>query len=104
MKAIWKDQVIAEADRDDLIYIEQTWYFPPDSVKQEFLRESDTPYTCPWKGVCQYFDVGQREGDNDNWSHDNAWSYPRPLPSSIERVHKDFSNYVAFWRDVTVTE
>lgn len=100
MKAIWNDQVIAEADKDDLIYIEQNWYFPPDSVKQDYLRKSPTPYTCPWKGECQYFDVGQGE----NWSHDNAWSYPNPLPTAIERVHKDFSNYVAFWRDVRVTE
>jgi len=100
MKAVWNDQVIAEAPREDLIYIEQNWYFPPESVKQEFLRKSDTPYVCPWKGVCQYFDVGQA----DYWSKDSAWSYPSPRPSAIEIVKKDFSNYVAFWREVTVTE
>lgn len=100
MKAVWSDQVIAEADKDDLIYIERNWYFPPSSVKQDFLRKSDTPYTCPWKGECQYFDVGQGE----NWSHDSAFSYPEPKPSAIDIVKKNFSNYVAFWRDVTVTE
>ncbi|MGC1177314.1 MAG: DUF427 domain-containing protein [Candidatus Saccharimonadales bacterium] len=100
MKAVWNDIVIAEADKADLIYIEKNWYFPPSSVKKEFLRESPTPYTCPWKGVCQYFDVGQ----NDNWSKDSAWSYPDPKPSAIEKVKKDFTNYVAFWRDVQVTE
>ena len=100
MKAIWNDQVIAEADKDDLIYIERNWYFPPNSVKTEFLRKSDTPSTCPWKGVCQYFDVGA----GDDWAADDAWSYPTPLPSAIETVKKDFSNYVAFWRSVTVTE
>lgn len=100
MKAVWKDQTIAEADKDDLIYIEQNWYFPPGAIKKEFLRESLTPYTCPWKGVCQYFDVGQ----GDDWSRDSAWSYPEPKSSAIDIVHKDFSNYVAFWRGVTVTE
>jgi uncharacterized protein (DUF427 family) len=100
MKAIWNDQVIAEAQKDDLIYIEGNWYFPPDSVKHEFLEKSPTPYTCPWKGVCQYFNVVQ----GDNKSPDNAWSYPEPLPGAIERMHKDFANYVAFWRDVQVTE
>jgi len=100
MKAIWNDQVIAEADKSDLIYIEQNWYFPPTSIKTELLKKSDTPYTCPWKGVCQYFDVGQGE----DWSKDNAWSYPSPLPSAIDTVKKDFSNYVAFWRDVQVVE
>ena len=68
--------------------------------KQEFLQKSDTPYTCPWKGVCQYFNVGK----DDNLSGDNAWTYPEPLPTAIERLHKDFSNYVAFWRNVKVTE
>jgi len=100
MKAVWNGQTIAEADKADLIYIEQNWYFPPNSVKMEFLRKSPTPYTCPWKGVCQYFDVGE-EG---NWSLDNAWSYPEPYPTAFERTHKDFSNYVAFWRDVQVVE
>lgn len=100
MKAIWNGQVIAEADKETLIYIEQNWYFPPDSVKQEFLRPSPTPYTCPWKGVCQYFDVGQGEV----WSKDCAWTYPRPKPSAVDIVKKDFSNYVAFWRDVQLTD
>jgi uncharacterized protein (DUF427 family) len=100
MKAVWNDKVVAEADKDDLIYIEGNWYFPPDSVNQDYLKKSDTPYTCPWKGVCQYFDIGE----GDDWSKDNGWSYPEPKDGAVERVHKDFANYVAFWRDVQVTE
>lgn len=100
MKAMWNDQVIAEAEKDDLIYIEQNWYFPPSSVKAELLQKSPTPYTCPWKGVCQYFTVT----DGTHTSQDSAWSYPEPKPSAIDIVKKDFSNYVAFWRDVQVVE
>ena len=100
MKAIWNNQVIAEAEKTDLIRIEGNWYFPPDAIKHEFFKESDTPYTCPWKGVCQYFNVGADE----DWSKDSAWSYPEPMPTAIERVKKDFSGYVAFWRDVSVEE
>jgi uncharacterized protein (DUF427 family) len=100
MKAVWKDNVIAEASKEDLIYIEGNWYFPPSSVNKDYLQESPTPYTCPWKGECQYFNVGK---DTD-WSQDNAFSYPKPLPSALDIVKKDFSNYVAFYRDVTVTE
>jgi uncharacterized protein (DUF427 family) len=100
MKAIWNGITIAEAPREDLIFIESNLYFPPQSVKQEYLQKSPTPYTCPWKGVCQYFNVGQ-EG---NWAQDSAWSYPQPMESAIHKVKKDFSNYVAFWRDVQVTE
>ncbi len=100
MKAVWNDQVIAEADKEDLIYIEGNWYFPPDKVKVEFLEKSPTPYTCPWKGDCQYFNVVQ----GDKKSEDVAWSYPEPKTSAIDTVKKDFSNYVAFYRDVQVTE
>lgn len=100
MRAIWNDRVIAEADKQDLIYIEGNWYFPPDSVNQAYLTKSPTPYNCPWKGDCQYFDVG----DSTATSHDNAWSYPHPKPSAIDIVKKDFSNYVAFWREVRVAE
>ena len=100
MQAIWNDKVIAEADRAELIYIEGNWYFPPSSVRTEYLRESDTPYTCPWKGICQYYDVGQ----DDDWSTDSAWAYNDPMQSAIERVKQDFTGYVAFWRDVTVSE
>jgi uncharacterized protein (DUF427 family) len=100
MKAIWNDQVIAEADKDKLIYIEGNWYFPPGSVNQEYLTKSPTPYTCPWKGVCQYFNV-EKDG---KVSKDNAWAYPNPKPTAIEIVNKDFANYVAFWRDVKVID
>jgi uncharacterized protein (DUF427 family) len=100
VKVIWKNKVIAEAPKEELIFIERNWYFPPNSVNSEMLQKSDTPYTCPWKGECQYFNVGI-DGD---YSEDNAWSYPEPKPSAIERVKKDFSNYVAFWREVQITE
>ncbi|HUS26804.1 MAG TPA: DUF427 domain-containing protein [Nevskiaceae bacterium] len=100
MQAIWKGEVIADAPKEDLIYIEQNWYFPPHSVNHDFLRKSPTPYTCPWKGVCQYFDVG----NGKEWSKDSAWSYPTPKSSAIDTVKKDFSNYVAFWHDVEVKE
>lgn len=100
MKAIWNNQIIAEADQEDLIYIEGHWYFPPQTVNKELLRVSSTPYNCPWKGDCQYYDVGV----GANWSKDSAWSYPTPLQSAIETVGKDFSGFVAFWRDVVVTE
>jgi len=100
MQAKWNDVVVAEAPKDELIYIEGNWYFPPESVNQDFLTKSDTPYTCPWKGVCQYFNVT----DGSVTSADNAWSYPEPMPSAIQTVKKDFSNYVAFWRDVQVVD
>ena len=100
MKAVLNDTVIAEAPEEELIRIEGNWYFPPKSVKSEYLVESDTPYTCPWKGECQYFSVKSDSG----LLQDRAWSYPTPYPSSFDRVDKDYSNYVAFWKDVRVVD
>ncbi|MGO4301119.1 DUF427 domain-containing protein [Leifsonia sp. RAF41] len=100
MKAVLNDTVIAEAPQDELIRIEGNWYFPPASVKSEYLVESATPYTCPWKGECQYFSVKGEDG----LLQDRAWSYPTPYPSSFDRVGKDYSNYVAFWKDVRVVD
>jgi uncharacterized protein (DUF427 family) len=94
MKAVLNGSVIAEADEGDLISIEGNWYFPPSAVREGALAESATPYTCPWKGECQYYDVDGLK--------DRAWSYPTPYPTAIERVGKDFSGYVAFWKEVEV--
>ncbi|WP_448811825.1 hypothetical protein [Agromyces bauzanensis] len=30
--------------------------------------------------------------------------YPDPYPAAIQRVGKDFSNYVAFWKEVRVVD
>jgi uncharacterized protein (DUF427 family) len=100
MQAMLGDTVIADAPKEDLISIEGNWYFPPSSVNAEYLVESPTAYTCPWKGECQYFSVQ----DGDALLQDRAWSYPTPYPASFDRVGKDFSNYVAFWKDVKVVD
>jgi uncharacterized protein (DUF427 family) len=100
MKAVIDGWVIAEADKSDLISIEGNWYFPPSSVDWDKLQESPTPYTCPWKGVCQYYSVRNGEGV----LQDRAWSYPTPYPTAFDRVGKDFSGYVAFWKEVSVVE
>lgn len=98
MKAVLDGSVIAEADNDDLIQIEGNWYFPPASVAPGVLRTSPTPYTCPWKGECQYYSVVS----GDAVLPDRAWSYPAPYPTAIEKVGRDFSGYVAFWKEVEV--
>lgn len=100
MKAIWNDTVIAEAPKEDLIYIEGNWYFPPDSIKKELTSESSTHTTCPWKGEASYMSVTIDGQKND----DAIWFYPEPKTSAIEQVKKDFTNYVAFWRGVKVSE
>lgn len=100
MKALWNKQIIAEANKDDLIRIEGNWYFPSDAIKQEFIKESDMHTTCPWKGEASYYDLHVGEDVNEG----AAWYYPTPKEDAVKRVGKDFSNYVAFWRGVEVVE
>lgn len=99
MKATWNGTVIAEANDDDLIKIEGNWYFPPDSIDKQYYQDSDMHTECFWKGTASYYDVVVDGQANDG----AAWYYPVPKEGSVERVKKDFSNYVAFWRGVEVT-
>ncbi len=100
MKAVWNNTVIAEANKEDLIYIEGNWYFPPASVKQEHLQASPTHTTCFWKGDANYYSITVDRKVNE----DSAWFYPEPMAGSIDRVKKDFTNYVAFWRGVEIKD
>lgn len=100
MKAIWNDQIIAEADKKDLIYIEGNWYFPKDSIEEEFYKASETRSHCPWKGDASYYNIAV----NGETNADAAWYYPQPLSTAFERTKKDFTDYVAFWRGVIVSE
>ena len=99
MRATIEGTVIAEAAEDELVEIEGNWYFPPSAVTPGALTQSPTPYTCPWKGAAQYFDVVTPDGTT---TKDGAWSYPELKPSAVERVGRDFAGYVAFARGVTV--
>lgn len=100
MKAMIDSTVIAEAPKEDLISIEGNWYFPPASIVADVLEKSPTPYTCPWKGECQYFTVNL----DGNRLPDGAWSYPHPYDGAAERVGRDFADYVAFGKGVRVSE
>src|SRR6218665_1991249 len=100
MKAVWKDEIIAEGPVSDLIRIEGNWYFPPKSINWEFFEDSDHHTTCPWKGEASYYDVVVN-GERNLFG---AWYYPEPKDGAIERVKHDFSNYVAFWNGIEVVE
>lgn len=98
MKAIWNGTVIAESN--ETVEIEGNQYFPPGSIKQEYFKSTDMHTTCPWKGQASYYSIEVNGDVNKN----AAWYYPTPKEGSIERAGHDFTNYVAFWNGVQVTE
>lgn len=99
MKAIWKNTILAESDQT--LVIEGNHYFPPNSVKMEYLK-ADPEFTsqCPWKGTANYYDVVV----NGETNQQAAWTYKDPKPGSPEQAGGDFANYIAFWRGVEVVE
>ena len=89
MKAIWRDVVLAESDKT--IVLEGNHYFPPESVRKEYLKESNTHSECPWKGRACYYDI---EVDGQ-LNRDAAWYYPEPKEAA-----RDVRGYIAFWKGV----
>jgi len=92
MKAIWNGTTLAESNAT--VVVEGNHYFPRDSVKKEFFRESDTHTTCPWKGLASYYDVVV----DGKVNKDAAWYYPQPSEAA-----KEIKDAVAFWKGVQVT-
>ncbi len=97
MKATWNGKTIAESDAT--IEIEHNQYFQADSVNREYLEESPLTTLCPWKGEAHYYTLAVDGEKNEN----AAWYYPVPKEGSVEKVGKDFTNYVAFWNGVEIS-
>jgi len=91
MKAIWKDTVLAESDRTEVV--EGNHYFPPDTIKREFFEPSGTHTICPWKGTASYYTVAVNGARNP----DAAWFYPQTKDAA-----KNIEGFVAFWKGVEV--
>lgn len=93
MKAIWKDTVVAESE--NTVVVEGNHYFPKEDVDFQYLEETDTHTTCPWKGLASYYTV--KVGDHKN--KDAAWTYPEPKDAA-----KEIKGRIAFWKGVSVTK
>jgi uncharacterized protein (DUF427 family) len=91
MRAVWNNTVLAESD--ETIVLEGNHYFPPDTIRREHFRPSQTHSTCPWKGEASYYDVVV----NDEVNKDAAWYYPETKDAA-----REIKGRVAFWKGVKV--
>jgi len=91
-KATWAGTILAESN--DTIEIEGNQYFPPDSVNRQYLEDSSTHSTCPWKGQASYYHVIV----NNEKNPDAAWYYPNPKEAAAQ-----IKGYVAFWKGVEIS-
>jgi uncharacterized protein (DUF427 family) len=92
-RAEWNGKVIAESKEYEIV--EGNIYFPPQSVKKEFLKDSDTKTTCPWKGLASYYDIVV----DGKVNKDAAWYYAHP-----KNPAENIKGYIAFWNGVKVSE
>lgn len=91
--AIWNGVVIAQASDDQVQIVENNVYFPPTSVKREYLQPSSHTSRCPWKGLASYYSLNVNGKINEN----AAWYYPEPSEKAAQ-----IKDHVAFWRGVEV--
>jgi uncharacterized protein (DUF427 family) len=91
MKAIWNNEIIAESN--DTVVVENNHYFPVESLKKEFFKDSTTHTICPWKGQASYYTVVVNGKENP----DAAWYYPE-----VSELAKGIKGRVAFWKGVSV--
>ncbi len=106
--AEFNGEIIAQANKEEILMIEGNVYFPPSSItSMDFLKKSELKTNCPWKGDCNYFNV---EVDGQE-AKDGVWVYPKISETAKEMVSQnndgkdgDFSGYFAFWNGVEVSE
>ncbi|MDH3189478.1 MAG: DUF427 domain-containing protein [Acidimicrobiia bacterium] len=91
-KATWNGVVVAESEHTEVV--EGNHYFPADTIKMEFFRNSSESSVCPWKGRASYYDVVV-DGEVNRGA---AWYYPEPSPAAA-----NIKDHIAFWRGVKVS-
>ncbi|KAF3224439.1 hypothetical protein TWF106_003904 [Orbilia oligospora] len=89
-KAIVNGVVIAETDRYE--NVEGNVYFPPESLKSDYFKTTETHTVCSWKGLASYYTIDI--GDVGNPLVDAAWYYPEPKPAA-----SNITGYVAFYKN-----
>lgn len=93
MKALWNGKIIAQSN--ETLIVEGNHYFPIESVNNDFLNDSETSSTCPWKGKASYYSLNVDEKINK----DAAWYYPSPKPEANK-----IKGMVAFWKGVEIVK
>lgn len=88
--ASWNGEEIARSER--CILVENSLYFPPDSIQPGTLSPGSGSSQCYWKGgAASYFNVHTAGKVNPG----AAWTYVETAP-----IAKPIENWIAFWQGV----
>lgn len=91
-EALWGGLVLAKSS--EIIEIENSLYFPRETVRMDLLFTTATRTRCPWKGQATYYTI--KVGDEA--LVDAAWSYEAPRSRG-----RAIGGYVAFWKQVKIS-
>ena len=86
MKALCDAVVLAESD--DIVMVDGNPYFPRESMRTEYFRDSQLTTVCGWKGTARYWDVVV----DGEVLRDVVWSYETPKPAA-EAIRERFAFY-----------
>ena len=92
MQAMWNDVVIAKSD--DTVKVEGNYYFPHDSIIQEYFKKTELTTVCGWKGKANYYSVDV----NGKINKDCAWYYAEPNDAALK-----IKGMVAFWNGIKIS-
>lgn len=74
------DSVIARSENPVVLYesgFAPRWYVPRAGIDQTRLRPAEGQTFCPYKGLCDYYDIGE--------ARRAAWTYPQAY-REVERI------------------
>ncbi len=92
-KALWNNVVLAESNNIEIV--ESNYYFPHETINQEFFQPSATETFCHWKGNASYYNIVVDGKTNP----DAAWFYKQPYEKALH-----IKNRVAFWKGVEIID
>ena len=90
-KTTWEAIILAESN--NCIVVERNQYFPRNSIRVEFFKQSDHKTRYPWKGIEPYDHIAV--DGKSNWNA--TWFYPEP---SDAEAH--IKGYLSSWKGVQV--
>ena len=89
---MWNGTVLAESNSTEVV--EGNHYFPADSIKREFFKDSADEFGLPVEG--------HRPRTTRSMSTANKTPTPRGTIRRPKDAAKNISGYVAFWKGVEV--
>jgi uncharacterized protein (DUF427 family) len=84
---------VAESEKPRFLFetgLPVRYYLPKTDVRFEYLTQSETATSCPYKGTARYWSVNTTGEDHD----DVVWGYDTPL-----RESQEIAGFVSFYNE-----